>query len=101
LNLLYLASFVECTRELQNVLSSIESHVVEHIISKCFENAQPAQGIPATYRLTNKPVPTKASFFVSNISVPIDDLLKHSDKLIHDDVKQSWAVKIVTEFTNK
>jgi len=95
------SSYVECTKELQKVLNSIEVHITDHIIGKCFENAQPAQGIPATYRFTSKPVSTKPSFFVANISVPIDDLLKHSDKLIRDDIKHSWTLKIVSEFTNK
>jgi len=93
--------FVESCHELQNVLPLIEELITSHIIKKCVESLQPLRGIPATYRMTNKPVPNKPSYFVNNLVFPVEELLKHADRFLHETNKVSWVKNILTAVTHK
>ncbi|KAL6064293.1 Conserved oligomeric Golgi complex subunit 2 [Balamuthia mandrillaris] len=83
--------------EVRGLLPQLASLVQGSIISKCEHGLQPLKGITQTYRLTNKPVPTKHSYYVSNILRPLDTFLKaHSAHLPQRHVKSEWCRNVLT-----
>eukprot|EP01114_Cavostelium_apophysatum_P023937 TRINITY_DN9192_c0_g1_i1.p1 TRINITY_DN9192_c0_g1~~TRINITY_DN9192_c0_g1_i1.p1 ORF type:complete len:750 (+),score=180.22 TRINITY_DN9192_c0_g1_i1:104-2353(+) len=93
--------FAEVGEELGKTLPSIEEYVESSVLKRCVESLQPLRGIPATYRMTNKPVPTKPSYFVNNIVEPIEELERQLDHLVRTNVKKAWLLKIATSVTER
>eukprot|EP00002_Diphylleia_rotans_P016395 TRINITY_DN3188_c0_g1_i2.p1 TRINITY_DN3188_c0_g1~~TRINITY_DN3188_c0_g1_i2.p1 ORF type:complete len:735 (+),score=160.93 TRINITY_DN3188_c0_g1_i2:44-2248(+) len=107
--------FVELMPKDQQVLieDSIKSHIVRAcaIIPKtgsiitsplekrCSDNLKAAKGIPALYRMTNKPVPTKFSPYVHTILQPMDKFLQSKGGLLPADLRLSWIRAIVDTVT--
>ena len=49
------------------------------IADKCLETLKQLRGITATYRMTNKPLPTKASHFVPTILSPLHNIVDSAE----------------------
>jgi len=87
---------------LELVLKSVASMITKGTIRKCTDSLQPLRGISATYRMTNKAVPTQHSFYVENVITPVDDFLRESEPLhiVHAH-KAAWTWTIVNAVLEK
>lgn len=52
------------------------------IADKCLETLKQLRGITATYRMTNKPLPTKASHFVPAILNPLHNIVDSAENKV-------------------
>lgn len=71
------------------------------IIKRCIDNLQPLRSIPATYRMTNKPIPEHPTFFVANILTPITEFIRSGGESLPESTKRAWTTKIINAVTER
>lgn len=94
-------AYKQMAKEISELFPLIAKHVKDHVIKKCTESLQPVHGIPATYRMTNKPIPTKSSYFITNISSPVLDLVKHARPFLPPEELTLWTTEILASVTER
>lgn len=94
-----LDSYLQATKSLQSLILSIGTKISSVIIKKCVEGLQAVRGITATYRMTNKEMPTKASFYVENILLPLKQI--HNDLALVPQYRELWEKEIISSVNDK
>jgi len=84
----------ETVGELANLLRAA-------IIRKCEYSLLPLRGITRTYRLTNKPMPHRPSYYVANILRPLQQFLEERKSHISPANRVQWMHLIITAVADK
>jgi len=80
---------------LQPVLNTLEAALVQQVVSATNPQFASVRGIPAFYRMLNKPVPTKASPYVEAAIRPIRALREASLRIAPENVVAGWVQRAV------
>jgi len=94
-------SYLESINMLMSLLPSIGTRITGNITRKCIESLQPLYGITATYRMTNKEIPTRPSYYVSNITIPLQQFCNEADTFLLTKNKVAWIHQVLTVVTEK
>ncbi|XP_010536632.1 PREDICTED: conserved oligomeric Golgi complex subunit 2 [Tarenaya hassleriana] len=88
---------------LKNVLPSVSSTIIEVIVDKSVEDLRQLKGITATYRMTNKPLPTRHSPYVTGILRPLKAFLDgdKASNYLTPETRQELLLGTVTEITRR
>jgi len=89
----------ETVKEMELLLPRLTNIFCSFLISKCSENLELINTIRSTYRMTNKPIPTKPSVYVSSIVGPLESFLSSKSYTIETETKHQWIIKILTPVT--
>lgn len=87
--------------ELAKDLPEITTVVTDLIIDRCATSLLPLRGISRTYRLTNKPVPTRHSYYVPNVLKPLQTFLDEKRAHISPAARRLWAETVLTAISQK
>lgn len=80
---------------MQGPIDSFEAVLVKKVVSAIAPEFAAIRGIPAVYRMTNKPVPTRASPYVESALKPVNNLHESSAPIVAPEVLNAWIVKVV------
>jgi len=94
-------ALVDSKNSLFVLLHPLAQVFLGHLSVKCIASLTPLQGITATYRMTNKAPPVKASYYVDNIVAPLHTFLTQKSQMISLDVRSNWAKMVLTNVTDK
>eukprot|EP01112_Ceratiomyxa_fruticulosa_P002619 TRINITY_DN1276_c0_g1_i1.p1 TRINITY_DN1276_c0_g1~~TRINITY_DN1276_c0_g1_i1.p1 ORF type:complete len:760 (-),score=116.74 TRINITY_DN1276_c0_g1_i1:30-2309(-) len=83
------------------LLPALSKVFLDHLSEKCISGLTPLQGITATYRMTNKAPPTKASYYVDNIVSPLHSFLTQKAQMISSGVRMNWSKVVLTSVTDE
>merc|ERR1719262_108454 len=93
------ASACEALKEtalvMQGPIDNFEAVLVKQIDAAIAPQFAAIRGIPAVYRMTNKPVPTRASPYVESALKPVNNLHESSAPIVAPEVLSAWIVKVV------
>jgi hypothetical protein len=64
-------AFAQAATNLREVLPDLDTICTTSVVEKCVEVLKQMRGITATYRMTNKPLPSRHSHFVPSILAPL------------------------------
>eukprot|EP00899_Mesostigma_viride_P006947 jgi/Mesvir1/16253/Mv08501-RA.2 len=65
------AAMEACVAQLLEPVEAVEDIMTDAVVDKCVEVLKQLRGITATYRMTNKPLPTRHSHFVPGVLQPL------------------------------
>ncbi len=70
---------------------------------KCSEKLEPFRLLPATYRTTNKPTPTKASFFIAQCVAPLRAFVSEESarQLVAAATRTAWVHEVLGRLTDR
>eukprot|EP00594_Rhizosolenia_setigera_P004895 CAMPEP_0178943356 /NCGR_PEP_ID=MMETSP0789-20121207/2541_1 /TAXON_ID=3005 /ORGANISM="Rhizosolenia setigera, Strain CCMP 1694" /LENGTH=861 /DNA_ID=CAMNT_0020622941 /DNA_START=41 /DNA_END=2623 /DNA_ORIENTATION=+ len=75
--------------------------IVQNLIAACTHPLSAVKGVAATYRMTNRPPPTKASPFVSMILRPLKEFDENYASRTPPQVGSEWKVLIISDISEK
>ncbi|KAL9677212.1 hypothetical protein QQ045_005440 [Rhodiola kirilowii] len=93
-------SILEGAKSLNTLVHDVIETVVQALFEKSVEHLKHIKGISATYRMTNKPIPSRHSNYVSGVLRPLKTYLegqlaeKYLSKEMKSDLLQRAAVQI-------
>eukprot|EP01132_Coremiostelium_polycephalum_P009227 gene9227-11305_t len=91
----------ESDKQFSNLLPRISNIITHQLITKCSESLMFIKTITSTYRLTNRPVPTNPSTYVSNIVNPLESFLNNKAYTIPTQFKIDWATTVLKPVTEE
>ncbi|EFA78448.1 oligomeric Golgi complex component [Heterostelium album PN500] len=94
-------SLSESVKSLQSILQRISIIIVNHFTSKCSEGLSFINSLTTTYRLTNKPMPTKPSTYVQLLVNPFESFLSNKANSIPSTFKSQWSNDIFIPISEK
>ncbi len=94
-------SYMESVNSLQSLLPLIGNKITGNITKRCIESLQPLYGVTATYRMTNKEVPTRPTYYVANVTMPLNQFYNDSDTFLLPQNKHAWTLQVLTIVTEK
>jgi len=80
----------EASDGLEPVLRALEAGMLRQVVSAACKEFGAIRGIPAFYRMLNKPVPTKATAYVDSALRPMKALMEVSAKVAPDLAVKGW-----------
>ncbi|PKI53295.1 hypothetical protein CRG98_026323 [Punica granatum] len=88
---------------LSDMIPQVISTIIEALAEKAAEELRQLKGITATYRMTNKPLPTRHSPYVSGILRPLKSLLdgERAAAYMNAEVKSKLISGAATEITGR
>eukprot|EP00240_Pyramimonas_obovata_P002752 CAMPEP_0118923858 /NCGR_PEP_ID=MMETSP1169-20130426/2236_1 /TAXON_ID=36882 /ORGANISM="Pyramimonas obovata, Strain CCMP722" /LENGTH=755 /DNA_ID=CAMNT_0006864913 /DNA_START=219 /DNA_END=2486 /DNA_ORIENTATION=- len=90
-------AFSQGAVKLRAVLPDIDALCTTSVVDKCVEVLKQMRGITATYRMTNKPLPTRHSHFVPSILGPLKTFISGDQAHGMSEVAQGKLVRAVAE----
>lgn len=79
-----------------------EAAVTTAVVEKCVEVLKQMRGITATYRMTNKPLPTRHSHFVPSVLAPLKPFVSGpAAELLGPTVRDRLAHKVAEQVTER
>jgi hypothetical protein len=75
--------------------------ITDHLTKKAIDNLQPLLGVTATYRLTDKRVPTRANYYVDDVVSVLEAFTNSHTNVISPDVFREWELKVLVDVTLK
>ena len=88
----------EAAAGLRGLSAGLAGVVVDVVAEKCCEVLRQLNGITATYRMTNKPLPTRHSHYTAAILQPLTALLEGSRATV---ITPEMRVEVVARVTEK
>eukprot|EP00929_Paragymnodinium_shiwhaense_P064861 TRINITY_DN32567_c0_g1_i1.p1 TRINITY_DN32567_c0_g1~~TRINITY_DN32567_c0_g1_i1.p1 ORF type:complete len:847 (+),score=217.47 TRINITY_DN32567_c0_g1_i1:168-2543(+) len=92
---LILALFLEAAKELRPVLERLGDAVLKQVSAVVVPQFAAIRGIPAFYRMLNKPLPSKASPYVESALRPIQALKEEATKAAPEAATAGWVQKAI------
>lgn len=86
---------------LEEAMKLLSRIITQATIKRCVESLQPLRGIIATYRYTNKTVPTRHSYYVPNILNSVADFINNHNEYISESTRKEWMGQIFDTVTKK
>jgi len=83
--------------DLEATISPINSFIVKVHVQRCVDVLKQLKGITATFRMTNKPMPTRHSHFVPTILNALQTFLDHEHAAMFSDAARKEIVAQVVE----
>nr|PNR36513.1 hypothetical protein PHYPA_022364 [Physcomitrium patens] len=90
-------------QSLLTMVPDLSDVLIEALTDKCVEVLKQAKGIVATYRMTNRPLPSRHSPYVTSILQPLktfleDDRYAHVTNEMHAELIASVSEKITSQY---
>jgi len=92
-------SFSTAANTLMAHLPYLSSRVINHLTKKGIDHLQPLLGVTTTYRLTDKQVPTRANFYVSDVVSSLETFVNSHGKTIPDPILHDWSLTVLRDVT--
>jgi conserved oligomeric Golgi complex subunit 2 len=89
------SSLEESKNRISDILKPIFDFISATMIKKSTDGLLPLRGIAATYRMTNKPVPTQPSFYVDQILTPLNDFVRETSGFLSAESIGKWKIEVV------
>merc|ERR1719191_1748626 len=80
---------------MQGPIDAFEAVVVKQTATAIAPQFAAIRGIPAVYRMTNKPIPTRASPYVESSLKPVVNLHESACSIVAPEVLNAWVVRVV------
>ena len=95
-------AFNDAISKVCDVNASIQGILAVDVVQECVDLLKHVRGITATYRMTNRPLPSRPSHYVSSILKPASELKKTlSDANVPLDVQNAMCGNVVEQVTKK
>ncbi|KAL3528104.1 hypothetical protein ACH5RR_012760, partial [Cinchona calisaya] len=96
-------SILESGNSLKDLLPQVMNSIIDKLVQKSVEDLKQLKGITATYRMTNKPLPTRHSPYVSGVLRPIKTLLdgQRATTYLTDKIKNELLQSAAIEITGR
>eukprot|EP01102_Stenamoeba_stenopodia_P000504 TRINITY_DN10491_c0_g1_i1.p1 TRINITY_DN10491_c0_g1~~TRINITY_DN10491_c0_g1_i1.p1 ORF type:complete len:777 (-),score=153.84 TRINITY_DN10491_c0_g1_i1:104-2434(-) len=95
-------SCAECAASIEELSQKIINLMTQITVKKSIESLQSLRGITATYRMTNKPTPTRPSIYVADILKALNALTSLQAKVsLTKEETQKWNSTILASITEK
>lgn len=89
-------------KDLEDVIPRVDAFIVKVHVDRCFEALKQLKGITATFRMTNKPMPTRHSHFVPMILAPLQAFLDNErTKTLSKQSRRDIVVKVLESVSAK
>ncbi|GAM21364.1 hypothetical protein SAMD00019534_045390 [Acytostelium subglobosum LB1] len=75
--------------------------ITDHFIAKCSESLSLISSIPPSYRMKNKPIPTKYSIYVPQIVNPLEAFYTNKANTIPLEYRALWSMDIFRPITER
>jgi len=85
---------LETDKVLRPVLERLETEIIQHVIAVLGQQFAAIRGIPAFYRMLNKPVPTKSSPYVNSALRPIMAFQTVAAQVAPAETTTAWVQRI-------
>ncbi|KAK4750699.1 hypothetical protein SAY87_004181 [Trapa incisa] len=94
-------SILQGGKSLNDMIPLVISTIVDDIADKAAEELRQLKGVTATYRMTNKPLPTRHSPYVAGILRPLKSVLdgEHAKVYMNMEIKNKLLSDAATEIT--
>ena len=93
---------LEGANELQEIIPQLDAFIVKVYVERCVESLKQLKGITATFRMTNKPMPTRHSHFVPTILAPLQAFLDNErTKMFSKTSRQEIVDKVVDSVSER
>ncbi|KYQ92936.1 oligomeric Golgi complex component [Tieghemostelium lacteum] len=94
-------SIAEINKVFDELIPKLSAIITQYLISKSSESLEFINTIRSTYRMTNKPAPTKSSIYVPSIISPIELFIANKAYTIPSQLKVDWITTILTPVTKQ
>ncbi|PON72169.1 COG complex component [Trema orientale] len=96
-------SILQGGKSLNDLVPLVINTIVETLVEKSVEDLRQIKGITATYRMTNKPIPTRHSPYVSGVLRPLETFLRgeRATKYLTSEIKKELRDNAATEITSR
>lgn len=96
-------SILQGGKSLTDLVPLVISAIVETLVEKSIEDLRQLKGITATYRMTNKPIPTRHSPYVSAVLRPLEAFLRgeRATNYLTSEVKKELLDSAAKEITGR
>ncbi|CAM9784594.1 unnamed protein product [Chrysoparadoxa australica] len=91
----------EAIESCESIAPELWKAIVSHIAGQCATILQAVKGITATYRMTNKRAPDRASPFVKNITRPLREFEREWGSRAPPSVRDTWVQEVALLVTQK
>lgn len=93
---------LEGVKDLADVIPRVDAFIVKVHVDRCTEALKQLKGITATFRMTNKPMPTRHSHFVPMILAPMQAFLDNERaKNLSKQSRRDIIVKVLESVSEK
>ncbi len=93
---------LEGVHELQEIIPQLDAFIVKVYVERCVEALKQLKGITATFRMTNKPMPTRHSHFVPTILAPLQAFLDNErTKMFSKTSRQEIVDKVLESVSER
>jgi hypothetical protein len=86
---------------LQRTLGEAEAMMTSAVAEKCVEVLRQLKGITATYRMTNKPLPTRHSHFVPGVLAPLKAFVGQGEAVVDAELKARLLASVAATVTEQ
>ena len=95
------AALEEQVQVLQRVQGAMVAKISASVADACKDSLKFVRGIIATYRMTNKPMPTQASLYVGSILAPLQTFLDQREATLDPEFRLELAKSTAAALTDK
>mmetsp|Transcript_13067 Transcript_13067/g.40251 ORF Transcript_13067/g.40251 Transcript_13067/m.40251 type:complete len:712 (+) Transcript_13067:87-2222(+) len=89
------SAFEDSVTNAKTVLSDLSKTLSSRLSKSCTDALQPLRGIPATYRVINRPAPTQPSRFIPNVLKPLRQFLSDPEVKISESERKVIVKQVV------
>lgn len=86
-----------CTHGVSAAVQQLSGRFLQKTSHECAERLQPLLGIAQTYRMMDRPVPSKPSFYVDGILQPAARFFESLGRDFPEALRGAWQLEIATE----
>ncbi|KAF4361635.1 hypothetical protein F8388_007651 [Cannabis sativa] len=96
-------SVLQGGKSLNDLLPLVVKTIVETLVEKSVQDLKQLKGITATFRMTNKPIPTRHSPYVSGVLRPLETFLRgeRATKYLTSEIKKELRDRAAAEITSR
>jgi len=87
--------------QLERTIEGISAILVGYLTSKCVAGLGPLAAITTTYRMTQKAPPTKHSYYVENITQPLENFFKSSKVTLLESDRSDLQLNVLAAVTDE
>ena len=89
-------------KDVESLIPKLSEFIIKVFVDRCVEALKQLKGITATFRMTNKPMPTRHSHFVPMILAPLETFLDaERTKMLSKESRQEIVGQVVESVCDK
>ena len=89
-------------KDVESLIPKLSEFIIKVFVDRCVEALKQLKGITATFRMTNKPMPTRHSHFVPMILAPLETFLDaERTKMLSKESRQDIVGQVVESVCDK